>query len=538
MIRLSNLKLPPIKAESDDKLLLRLKLETVKKMRIKNDDIIDIKLVKKSIDARKLKEISVVCTVDVLLKDFVENRVVSNPQIKNVSKVNNTEYIPIRKKLNVPSKKPVIVGAGPAGLFCAYILALNGFKPIIIERGQSVEERKRIVDKFWDENILDTECNVQFGEGGAGTFSDGKLNTQIKDKTGRIAFVLKTFIENGANASIAYDQKPHVGTDVLIKVVKNLREEIKALGGTFFFESCLVDIDIVEGKLQGLFIKDKEKSYRIDTDDCVLAIGHSARDTFYMLNEKSIMISPKSFAVGYRVMHEQIMVDKSQYGDCYDYFGSAPYKLTYNTQEKRGVFSFCNCPGGYVVNASSEDGRLAVNGMSYSGRDSGVANSAIIVQIDPSDYGNNEDPLSGVEFQRLIEKKAYKIGNGKIPLQRFADYKANVNTESAGKINPCIKGQFEFANLRGILPEILEDSFIEGMTNFGRKIKGFDGDDVLIAGVESRTSSPIRIERFDNGYSSISGIYPCGEGAGYAGGITSAAVDGIKVAEYIMNNYE
>ena len=270
----------------------------------------------------------------------------------------------------------------------------------------------------------------------------------------------------------------------------------------------------------------------------VLAIGHSARDTFYMLKDKSLKMSPKSFAVGYRVMHDQILIDKSQYGDYYDYFGAAPYKLTYTDNNKRGVFSFCDCPGGYVVNASSESGRLAINGMSYSGRDSMVSNSAIIVQVDSKDFGASEDnPLAGVEFQREIEEKAFAAGKGYIPLQRFADYLSGEKTSESNLNISGIKGRYVFANLKGILPGFLEETFIEGMHNFGQKIKGFDAPDVLVAGVESRTSSPVRIERDDMGNSNILGIYPCGEGAGYAGGITSAAVDGIKVAENIILKY-
>ena len=549
MLRISNVKLSPAKKEKYESLKNRLKIKSCKILNVNDSDIVEFEIVKRSIDARKTSDVFLVCTVEIVLKDEIENRIVRNlKKYKNVSIVERIVFNPKLESVSKPLSRPVVIGAGPAGLFCAYILSINGFNPIVIERGKKVEDRKIDVDQFWAGNKLNPNSNVQFGEGGAGTFSDGKLNTQIKDKTGKIDFVLKTFIENGANPEIAYEQKPHVGTDVLVDVVRNLRNKIIENGGEFRFSTCFRDIDLIDGKINKISLdliedtsidenKEEIKSYDIELDDLILCIGHSSRDTLYMLHDRKVDMEAKSFAVGYRVMHDQLDIDKSQYGDFYDYFGAAPYKLTYTDANKRGVFSFCDCPGGYVVNASSEPGRLAINGMSYSDRASNVSNSAIIVQVNPEDFSDNNYELAGIEFQRSIEEKAFKAGNGNVPVQYFGDFLKNSKSSLFNDANICIKGKYEFTNLRGVMPEFVENTFIEGMHNFSGKINGFANNDVLIAGVESRTTSPVRIIRDDNYCSNIEGIYPCGEGAGYAGGITSAAVDGIKVALAVMNKY-
>jgi hypothetical protein len=431
-------------------------------------------------------------------------------------------------------ERPVIIGAGPAGLFCAYYLAVRGFEPIVLERGRSVSERKKDIDRFWQTGVLDPESNVQFGEGGAGTFSDGKLNTLTKDRSGRNKEVLRLFVRMGAKESILYEQKPHLGTDVLFEVIANLRNEIIRLGGEVRFCSRAEELITVKDHLNGIKLSDGNI---IKSRHCVLAIGHSARDTFEMLLHKKVSMEPKNFAVGFRVQHPQQMINESQYGTAWAQFPAAAYKLTAQTSGGRGVYSFCMCPGGYVVNASSEAGLLAVNGMSYSRRDGENANSAVIVSVTPEDFPD-KDVLGGMHFQRMIEKRAFEAGCGRIPLQLYKDFKDNICSEKTGEIFPAVKGQYSFGNLRNILPDELNEAFIEGMEQFGHKIKGFDRDDVILAGVESRTSSPVRIKRDENLMSNIRGLYPCGEGAGYAGGITSAAADGIFIAEQIIKDHK
>jgi|GEM_PF-204854 len=432
-----------------------------------------------------------------------------------------------------------------AGLFCAYALMSEGFHPIVTERGKKVEERTADVQKFWETGVLDTASNVQFGEGGAGTFSDGKLNTLVKDPIGRNRFVLETFVKFGAPEHILYENKPHIGTDILADVIKRMREFMTENGVEFLFETCVTGFST--GKNGNLKSIELNHDRQIDTDCLILAIGHSARDTFSLLQEKGLNMQAKSFAVGFRVEHPQSEVNLTQYGDLYaDKLPAAPYKVTANLPSGRGVYSFCMCPGGYVVNASSEEHRLAVNGMSYSDRGGSNANSAIIVSVTPEDFkadairhgvlkdaDGKEDVLSGVRFQERLEERAWKLGNGKIPQQLFGDYCKNRPSVSYGAFESTTKGDSVLCNLRGLLPEELEESFIEGMHHFSRAIPEFDREDAILSGVESRTSSPVRIVRDESFQSNIRGIYPCGEGAGYAGGIMSAAMDGLKVAEAI-----
>jgi hypothetical protein len=428
------------------------------------------------------------------------------------------------------------------------MLSNAGFKPLLLERGAEVKKRMELVEHFWQTGELDTRTNVQFGEGGAGTFSDGKLNTMVKDKEGRAREALRIFVEHGAKENIMYEAKPHIGTDILCDVVVNMREKIKANGGEVRFEAQVMDILFdADNKVTAVKVGDET----IPSDAVVLAIGHSARDTFYMLKDRAVDMQPKPFAVGYRVEHRQSLINLSQYGmEAPEGLGAAPYKLVAQTSEGRGVYSFCMCPGGYVVNASSEEKRLAINGMSYSKRDGANANSAIIITVDPKDFGS-EDVLSGVEFQRKLEEKAFELGQGKIPVEYYCDFKQEVEAIKAGKTGafpdkdlshkddksfnqPQMKGDHVFARVHEILPNELNFAFIEGMEKFGRTIKGYDNVDALISGVESRTSSPVRINRDDSGQSvNIKGLFPCGEGAGYAGGIMSAAMDGIRTAELI-----
>ena len=496
------------------------------------------RIIKRSIDARRKPELFYVYSLAVSIDRKSEVNILRRSKGKNIS-----IYDPIVYKSPGPlgdkelNGRPVIVGAGPAGLFCAYELSRMGYEPLVIERGEPVDERVKSVEAFWAGGSLKPDSNVQFGEGGAGTFSDGKLNTGVNDKMGRNKYVLDTFISFGASEEIAYDAKPHIGTDVLRNVVRNMREAIREMGGEFLFNTRLTDID--KGENGNILIRtlSEGRPGSINSGCLVLAIGHSARDTFEMLKEKEIRMEGKAFAVGLRIQHPQNMINISQYGSPdEEYTGPASYKLTHRTKEGRNVYSFCMCPGGYVVNASSEPGRLAVNGMSYSGRKSLNANSAIIVSVDRDDFGSG-DVLAGMEFQRRLEERAYKLGGGAVPIQTYKDFKDNTQNGLPGGMTPEIKGEYRAANLRDLLPDNINEAIIESIDKFGYTIEGFDREDAILAGVESRTSSPVRILRDEAFEGSIEGLYPCGEGAGYAGGITSAAMDGIRVAEAIMKKY-
>ena len=525
MIKIRQIKIEVTKSNEDN--LLK---SISKKLKTDISNIENYTIEKLSIDARNKEEIYYAYEVNVNVKN--EKEILSKNTNSDVTLTELKKY-EIKEKGDLKlNNRPVIVGSGPSGLFAAYILAEEGYKPIIIERGENIEKRVESVETFWKIGKLNQNSNVQFGEGGAGTFSDGKLNTLIKDEFCRGKKVFETFIENGANEDILYSYKPHIGTNLLRVVIKNMREKIIKMGGVFRYNTCLTDIIYDSNNLKQIEVN---KNELIDCEVLVLAIGHSARDTFYMLNNK-LNMEAKPFAVGVRVVHKQSMIDESQFGKKYkDILSPATYKLTYNNSS-RGVYSFCMCPGGYIVNASSEQNMLAINGMSNHERESGFANSAIVVTITPDDFGKN--PLDGIEYQINLEKKAYELGDGKIPIQLLKDFKENKISISLGNINPIFKGDYNFANLNELLPTYISDSIKEAFESFGKKIKNFDDDDTVLAGVESRTSSPVRILRNDLFESNIKGIYPSGEGAGYAGGITSAAIDGIKVAEAIIKKYK
>lgn len=510
-----------------------------KKLKIKQSDIKEFTVLKKSVDARKKEQIFFIYQVDFFTDN--EKRVLSRYKkndvtIKSEKKENYTAKCEAAAEKDT-SEKIVIAGFGPAGLFAAYELALSGYKPLVIERGLDVDSRKKSVEHFWKTGELDTESNVSFGEGGAGTFSDGKLNTMVKDKFGYNRRVLEIFVKFGAPAEILYLQKPHIGTDKLADVVKHMRLEIERLGGEVRFGVRLDSLNIKNTgngdrkKLESINVTDRflGKAEVIECDRLILAIGHSARDTFLSLNESGVMMQPKSFAIGVRVEHSQEMIGRNQYGELYKALPTADYKLTHQTKDGRGVYSFCMCPGGYVVNASSEKGMLAVNGMSDYLRDGINANSAIVVTVGVEDF-DGTDALAGMRFQRKWEKKAFDAAGGKIPVQLFGDFKKNVVSKEFGNVRPQTKGETAFANVREILPGEVADSIEEGITAFEKKINGYSRDDTLLLGIESRTSSPVKIVRDDTMQSNIKGLYPCGEGAGYAGGITSAAMDGIKTA--------
>lgn len=516
-----------------------IRKKTAEFLHISEKEIQELNIVRQSIDARKKPTIFYTYSVDITVKD--EERILKRfVKKENLVSKSTTKLYKLpecgEEKLSAPI---VVIGMGPAGLFCAYYLALKGFRPILLERGKCVQERQRDVENYWQTGVLNPASNVQFGEGGAGTFSDGKLNTLVKDKYGRNLEVLNTLVKFGAKKSITYEAKPHIGTDVLSRVVESMRNEIIRLGGEVHFSSQVTDLKISDGRLQAVIVND---STEVKCQAAVLAIGHSARDTFYMLCEKNLQMEAKPFAVGLRVEHPQDMINESQYGmKNPGSLGAAPYKVTAQAKNGRGVYSFCMCPGGYVVNASSEAGRIAVNGMSYSGRNGQNANSAIIVSVTPDDFPG-EHPLSGIEFQRELETKAYELGMGKIPAQRYGAFKAIVekrNPEAIADDNivPQTKGDYTWADVTKIMPAACNEAFVDGMTQFGHQIHGFDREDAVLLGVESRTSSPVKIVRDDFLQSNIAGIYPCGEGAGYAGGITSAAMDGLRVAEELISKY-
>lgn len=527
MIRIRQIKIP---IEKDNLHHLKKKISFI--LKCQETDIKTISISKKSLDARKKPNLFYIYEVDVDVKNE-EHLLKKHQSNKDIFLTPEEKYIYPKIGNKKLKHRPIIVGSGPAGLFCAYLLAELGYKPIIIERGEGIEERVKSVEEFWKTGVLNKNSNVQFGEGGAGTFSDGKLNTLVKDKSFRMKKVFEIFVESGADKEILYTNNPHIGTDVLRKVIINLRKKIIAFGGEFHYNTTLTNINTKENQITSIEINHKEI---IETDILVLAIGHSARDTFEMLDKKDFSLEPKPFAVGLRIQHPQELINLNQYGKNNKLLPPASYKLTYQTKEGRGVYSFCMCPGGYVVNASSEEKRLAINGMSYHDRNSQNANSAIVVTISPKDYGTN--PLDGLTFQRELEEKAYSLGNGKIPIQTIKDFHNSVESKKLGNITPIFKGDYQLTDLNQLLPSYVTTSIKEALPNFNQKIPGFNNDDAILAGVESRTSSPVKIPRDENLESHIKGIYPCGEGAGYAGGITTSAMDGLKVAESIISTYQ
>ena len=511
-----------VKVSIDNRNSLKNKISKI--LNISMEDIISYRIIKESVDARIRNNILLIYEVDVEIKN--EENVLRKNSSKDIFESPNEEFEFEITGTEQMKSRPIIVGSGPSGLFLAYFLSKNGYNPLIIERGERIEDRVKSVENFFETGILNEESNVQFGEGGAGTFSDGKLNTMIKDKAFIGKKVFEIFVENGAPEEIMYQSKPHIGTDLLRNVIINMRNKIISMGAEFRYSTCLTNINIEDGILKSITINNNEE---IECEHLFLALGHSARDTIRMLYDKGVNITSKPFAVGVRIMHPQEMINEWAYGSKMNsYLKNASYKLTYTTKEGRGVYSFCMCPGGYVVNASSIKERLVVNGMSNHDRESVTANSAIIVSINEKDYGNA--PLDGIKFQEELEKKAYSIGNGNIPLQLYKDFLNNNKTVAIKEVKPMLKGNYTFSNINEILPSFISDSINEAMPHFGKIIKGYDREDAILCAVESRTSSPIRIIRDENNQCNIKGIYPIGEGAGYAGGITSCAIDGVKAA--------
>lgn len=528
MLKLSNIKYPlekEIKKEELEKIV-------AKTLKVRPQDIKNLKINKKSIDAREKKGGFYVLALEFDISN--ENKYL---KFKDISKVEPFTY-EIKKKNY--KKSPVIVGFGPSGLMAGLILARAGLKPIILERGKNVDERKKDIDIFWEQGKLNINSNVQFGEGGAGTFSDGKLTTGIKDFRCRV--LLEEFVKVGAPEDILYKAKPHIGTDKLIDMVKNIRKEIIALGGTVLFEHMMTDIEIIDNKVKSVMAKNlnTNKEINIETDYLVLAIGHSARDTFKLIVEKDFNIERKPFSVGVRIEHKQEFINNSQYGKFACYLPPADYKLAVKLPNRKGAYTFCMCPGGYVVNSSSEENRLVTNGMSYYSRGGENSNSAILIEVYPEDL-ESSDILAGVKFQRELEEKAFLEGGSNYfaPVQTVGDILKERPTTALGDIKPTFKPGVKLADFRNIFPSFIYDSLRLAILEMDKKIKGFADENAILTAVESRSSSPIRILRDKESYVSLKykGIYPCGEGCGYAGGIVSAGVDGIRCAEAILNIY-
>lgn len=530
MLRILQLKLPVVHTKTELEAAIR------KELKLPPDAKLHYQIKKRSIDARKKQEIRYVYVIDAELSEQAEKRILSKAKT-GITPAPKEEYRFVPCGTKKMRHRPVVIGAGPAGLFCAYFLAKHGYRPLVVERGEAIEKRQQTVERFWKMGCLDTESNVQFGEGGAGTFSDGKLNTMVKDPSGRIRKVLELFAEHGAPEEILYINKPHIGTDQLRFVISDMRRQMEEWGAEFRFSTKATDLFFdSEHRLYALELNHTEKE---DCEVAVAAIGHSARDTFEMLSKKPLVMESKAFAIGVRIEHPQDMINDSQYGMFADKLPAADYKLTHQTKLGRGVYSFCMCPGGFVVNASSEEHRLAVNGMSNHDRSERNANSALIVTVTPEDFAREQmdGVLAGVYFQQKWEELAYRQCDGSIPVQLLGDFFSGRTSAILGEVLPNIKGSYSLSDLRNCLPEYVTESLKEGILAFDSKIHGFARPDAVLSGVETRTSSPIRILRSETLESSVSGFYPCGEGAGYAGGIMSAAVDGIKVFEAIASVY-
>ena len=504
MIRISQLKLSVTHTSAD------LKQAVLKKLRISDTELLDYSIVKQSLDCRDKTYLRMVLTLDVHLRH--EKAVLSKLHDPNVIRTEPAVYQYPEPGQGLLEHPPVVIGSGPAGLFAAYLLAEKGYRPVIVERGEPVEERAAKVRLFWETGILDPESNIQFGEGGAGTFSDGKLNTGVKDPLGRKDLMLKIFADHGAPRKILYQNKPHLGTDVLVRIMASMRKQILEWGGTYRFSTLFREFEIRDGHVTGIKVQDPSGTFLIPAECVILAIGHSARDTFdYLIRRSPLTVIAKPFAVGVRVEHRQSDINLSQYGSGYpEQLPAADYKLTCHTASGRSVYSFCMCPGGYVVNSSSLEGHQCINGMSYSGRSSENANSAIVAAVKPS-----EDPEENIRFQMEIERKAYLAGKGKIISQRLEDFEKQKVSSDFGAIRPVHKGLTAMADINEVLPEDICSDIREAIHIFGTRIRGFDDPDVILSAVESRTSSPVRICRKENMESDTAGIFPTGEGAGY-----------------------
>lgn len=526
MIRLSNIQLP---LDHNPEALTQRVLSILD---IGHDQLVKVNVFRRGYDARKKTHIILVYTLDVetLNDDELLENFSDNPLIKATPDLTYQQVAQAPKGL---SERPVVVGFGPCGLLAGLVLAQMGYKPIILERGKAVRERTKDTFGFWREKILNSESNVQFGEGGAGTFSDGKLYSQVKDPKHYGRKVLEEFVAAGAPSEIMYVSKPHIGTFKLVAMVEKMRAQIIELGGEIRFSQRVDNVDIENGQVTGLTLASGEK---IHSRHIALAVGHSARDTFQMLYNNNVYIEAKPFSVGFRIEHEQSMIDKARFGPNAgnEILGAADYKLVHHCKNGRSVYSFCMCPGGTVVAATSEEHQVVTNGMSQYSRNERNANSAVVVGVNPSDYPDH--PLAGIEFQRQLERKAYLMGgsNYDAPAQKVGDFLNGKRSAEVGHVKPSFKPGIKLTNLEELLPDFCIEAIREAIPEFNKKIKGFSLDDALLTGVETRTSAPISIKRGKDFQSvNTKGLYPAGEGAGYAGGIMSAAIDGIKVAEAI-----
>ena len=528
MLKLEGVRLPPGGGEAE------LRARAAKLLRLRPADLRELRVLRRSVDAREDVALTYTLAVD------LENEAAVLRRCRG-RKIGPWEPGPVwRPPEAMPPRevRPVVAGAGPAGLFAALVLAEAGQRPILLERGRPVEERRGDVERFWSSGALDPESNVQFGEGGAGAFSDGKLNTGTKDLRHR--FILERLASCGAPPDILIDAKPHVGTDYLHKVLRNLRRELTALGADIRFETRLEDLRTEDGALTAMELSGPAGRETLPCDRLILCPGHSARDTFEMLYRRGVPLEAKPFAVGARIEHRQADCDAAQYRGYAGHPGlpASTYKLSCHLPSGRGVFSFCVCPGGEVVAAASEEGRVVTNGMSEFARDRENINGAILVNVTPEDFGGDASPLAGVAFQRRLEEAAYALGGGgyRAPAQRVEDFLAHRPSAGPGRVLPSYRPGVTWADLHDCLPPFVAAALEEALPILGRKLRGYDAPDAVLTAVESRSSSPVRIPRGPDGQSALRGLYPCGEGAGYAGGILSAAADGMKAAEALLAN--
>ena len=498
-----------------------------KKLRLTKKDLLSWAIHRKSVDARKqnvLFSYVIDCEVRNEKKYLKDKDVIIKPdETYHNPKMGNKKLL----------ARPIVAGFGPAGMFASLLLARNGYNPVIIERGSNVEIRQEKVNTFWKTQKLDEECNVQFGEGGAGTFSDGKLTTRSKDS--RCTKVLEEFVHFGAKEEILVDAHPHIGTDSFVKILKNLRKEIVELGGTFYFDSKLEDIEVENNELKSITVNGK----RILCNAMILGIGHSATDTIHMLHDKGLQMENKPFAVGVRIEHTQEYINRAMLKEyCHDErLIPARYQLTYMASNQKGVYTFCMCPGGYVVNSSSKNGQLVVNGMSYAARDGINANSALLVQVNESDYGM--ELFDGLKYQEQLERKAYEMAGGfKGACQLAKDYLSHTISDAYENVLPTIETGSVFVDLNNLFSTEVNLALHEALEHYERKVPGFVSEGAILTAVESRSSSSIRIYRDDGCMSNIAGIYPSGEGSGYAGGIMTSAIDGLKCAEYLIKTFD
>ena len=523
MIIVRNLRLD---TERDEK---KLKTKAARELRVPPFAIKSLKIIKRSLDARKKNDIHWLYSVAVTLDN--EKKVLANNKSKNVAEYEEFEYEVPRLRSD---KRPVVAGFGPGGMFAALVLSMAGLRPIVLERGSDAETRKRKVEVMRSLGVLDTECNVQFGEGGAGTFSDGKLNTGIRDK--RISYMLRTFYEHGAPESILYDAKPHIGTDILINVVQSIRREIISLGGEVRFNSKLTGLMTENNTLRGVKVESADGEYELACSELILAVGHSARDTFEMLEASGVPMEPKAFSMGVRIEHRQSDINTAQYGEDRSDLPAADYSLNVHLPDGTSAYTFCMCPGGEVIAAASEEGGVCTNGMSTSKRDGENANSALLVTLHTEDFPY-PGALGGMYWQRDIERAAFAhSGDYRAPAQLAGDFLAHKKSEGAGCVTPSYRPGVSWCDLHEVLPESITRVLENALPELGKKLRGFDAPDAVLTAPETRSSSPVRILRDERRRSLIRGVYPCGEGAGYAGGISSAAVDGMKCAESLIEN--